>query len=191
MGDYEALATRAKKKDIDAFAMLYELVYEDMYRMAFYMLGNGEDAQDVVSETVLAAFVSIHKLRKASAFRSWIFKILLNQCKQKRKQYATRTVSTEAIREKAFEDSPEKGRDLSELTEKDISAKESISKEEAMDVKDAFLQLNEEARTILAMSIFGGYTSEEIGKYLHMNANTVRTKRSRALGKLQDRLTSK
>lgn len=191
MGEYEALATRAKKKDIDAFAMLYQLVYEDMYRMAFYMLGNGEDAQDVVSETVLAAFENIHKLRKASAFRSWIFKILLNQCKQKRRQYATRPISTEAMCEQAYENLSKQGRALSEWMEKDIPAKEAISKEEAMDVKHAFLQLEEESRIILAMSIFGGYTSEEIGRYLQMNANTVRTKRSRALGKLQDKLTSK
>lgn len=187
MGEYETLAARAKKKDVDAFAMLYELVYEDMYRMAFYMLGNGEDAQDVVSETVLAAFESIHKLRKASVFRSWIFKILINQCKKRRKTNAMKTLSTEALREKAFENNEEVGRDLEEFSQ--IAVKETISKEEAMDVKQAFLQLEEESRIIIAMSVFGGYSSEEIGKYLKMNANTVRTKRSRALGKLQDELS--
>ncbi len=170
MEEYEELAVRAKKKDVDAFAMLYELVYEDLYYMALYMLGNVHDAEDVVSETVTAAFENIQKLRNGAAFRGWIFKILLNQCKRKRKAYVTKPAYGE------------------EQIEEGLAQAETLSREEAMDVRQAFFQLQEEERTILAMSLFGGYRSKEIGKHLKMNANTVRTKRSRALGKMQDML---
>ena len=169
MGEYDKLAARAKERDVDAFAALYELVYEDMYHMAFYMLGNAHDAEDVVSETALAAFESIHKLRSVAAFKGWIFRILLNKCKAQRRAYVNRPLSVD------------------EQTEGGVRGRE-LSREEALDVRRAFLKLPETERAILAMSLFGGYKSHEIGKHLHMNANTVRTRRSRALGKLHDML---
>ena len=57
------LVRQAKAGDVSAFAKLYEQVYEDMYRYAFYMLQHIQDAQDVVSDTVADAFASIRKLR--------------------------------------------------------------------------------------------------------------------------------
>lgn len=172
MGEYDKLAARAKEKDVDAFAMLYELVYEDMYHMAFYMLGNAQDAEDVVSETVLAAFESIHKLRSAAAFKGWIFRILLNRCRAQRKAYVNRS---------CFLDGQEGSGSLA-------GKEKSLKIEEALDVRQAFFKLPETERIILAMSLFGGYKSREIGKHLRMNANTVRTKQSRALGRLHDLL---
>ena len=43
----------AKNGDTASFCKLYELYYKDMYRFAYYMLGNEQDAEDVISETVL------------------------------------------------------------------------------------------------------------------------------------------
>ena len=129
MYDYDTcsesvLVKRARKKDVKAFSKLYENVYKDLYYFALYMMKNPQDAEDVVSETVLSVYENIYSLQKDEAFRGWIFKILSNVCKQ-----------------------------------------------------------------IIALSVFGGYNSKEIGKILAeqgkpMNANTVRSKRSRALEKL-------
>ena len=81
------LVRQAKAGDVSAFAKLYEQVYEDMYRYAFYMLQHTQDAQDAVSDTVADAFASIRKLRGEEAFRGWIFAILSNKCRRKRKEY--------------------------------------------------------------------------------------------------------
>ena len=66
---YEILVSAAKKKDTNAFSKLYKLVYMDLYKFAFYTLKNKEDAEDIVSDTVLSAFHSINKLRKNSSFK--------------------------------------------------------------------------------------------------------------------------
>ncbi len=47
---------------------------------------HSQDAEDVVSETVIAAYENIKKLKKEESFRSWIFTILMNQCKKHFKQ---------------------------------------------------------------------------------------------------------
>ena len=69
MESYTELANRARQGDVQAFSGLYESCYRDLYRFALYNLGQEEDARDVVSETVLAAFENIGKLKSAEAFR--------------------------------------------------------------------------------------------------------------------------
>ena len=56
--------------------------------------------------------------------------------------------------------------------------------EQAADVRDAFLVLEEDEQLIVGLSVFGGYTSSEIGAFLGKPAATVRSRRSRALGKM-------
>ena len=78
--DPAALAVRAKAGDVEAFGRLYELVYTDLYRYAFYHLGDTQAAEDAVQDTAVEAFRAIHKLKNAAAFRSWIFTILYARC---------------------------------------------------------------------------------------------------------------
>lgn len=153
--------------DKQAFSGLYETVYKDMYYFALYMMKNPQDAEDAVSEAVMAAYQNIHKLNCAEAFRSWIFKILSNTCKKKLIK-RSRKEKHEAVRE---------------LREEESSDWE--FPQEAQDVRDAWETLTEEERHIVALSVFGGYNSQEIGELFQINANTVRSKRSRALGKMK------
>jgi len=167
MYDYDScseivLVKRAKKQDTKAFSKLYETVYQDMYHYALYMLKHSQDAEDVVSATVISAFENIVKLRKDERFRSWIFKILTNQCK--RKLMANH-------RQIPTDEEP----DL--LVHHDFSA--------THDVKEALSELSDEERLIISLSVFCGYNSKEIGEQLSLNPNTVRSKRSRALGKME------
>ena len=56
------------------------------------------------------------------------------------------------------------------------------------EVREAYLQLTEEERLIVGLSVFGGYNSKEIGEILALNPATVRSKRSRALEKMRKSL---
>lgn len=157
------LVERARAGDTEAFARLYEQVYQDMYRFALYILKDHHDAQDVVSDTVADAFAAMGKLREASAFRGWIFKILTNKCKRKLKEYVDRP---------------------GELTEDMPEQTSRRGMDEHAAVRSLFFSLAEEERIIIAMHLFGGYSSREMASMLHMNENTIRSKESRALKKM-------
>lgn len=75
-----ALVAQAQSGDLEAFGRLYEYVYTDLYRYAYYQLGHAEAAEDAVQETALEAFRGIRKLKNAGAFRCWIFTILSARC---------------------------------------------------------------------------------------------------------------
>lgn len=146
---------------IQKFTELYSIVYEELYRFAFCMMRQSHDAEDAVSEAVVLAYENIQSLRKEEAFRSWIFQITANVCKRKLK---------------------DKSRLEVELTENQRLYEE--DRELQLDIHNALFELDEEERCIVAMSALGGYNSVEIGTMMNLNANTVRSKRKRAIEKL-------
>ena len=163
MENYLQLVKKAKRGDTDAFAELYSGIYESMYRFALYTLRNTSDAEDAVSEAVTAAFASIRRLRSEEAFKSWIFRILSNKCRDRLREYANKN---EELREDMPEPEPESG-----LVE-------------CIQVRRLFFELSDEERLIISMHQFAGYTSREIAEILNMNENTVRPRESRGLKKM-------
>ncbi|MCR5641566.1 MAG: RNA polymerase sigma factor [Lachnospiraceae bacterium] len=155
------------------FAELYQEIYKDLYRYARFVLGDEEDAKDVVSEAVLDGFRQRQTLKKREAFRGWLFAILANKCKRKKKEYVDR---------RQYEQIP--------------TGEETIGPEEMPDGRSGdlsghaalrmmFFQLGEEERTILSLHLFAGYSSVEIGNLLGQPPGTIRSKEHRALEKLR------
>lgn len=157
------------KCDAKTFSGMYESVYKDLYRFALCMMKHPHDAEDAVSDAVVSAYGHISSLRSEEAFKSWIFTILSNTCKKKLR---TRTA------QKKNEESFFSGKDEETMIGEDYDYSLSL------DVRKAFSILSEEEQLIVGLSVFGGYQSREIGKMLGLNANTVRSKRKRALEKM-------
>lgn len=150
---------------MERFMMLYENVYKDLYRLAYYYLGNSHDAEDVVGETVLKAYENFEKLRNEDAFRGWIFKILINQCNTKLRK---------KINRKTFE--------LNESVSYEPELEENVI------VREMLAELSDEERQIVLLSVFGGYKGEEIAKLMNKRHSTIRSKYRRALKKLEEKL---
>jgi len=149
------------KCDAKTFAHMYETVYKDLYRFALCMMRHTQDAEDAVSEAVISAYENVNKLRDQDAFKSWMFKILSNVCKRKLKSPVRKEGNLD---EYEAAQHPDFGLPV--------------------DIKKAFFILSEEERLIVALSVIAGYNSMEIGKMYGLNANTVRSKRKRALEKM-------
>lgn len=161
----ESLVKKAVQGDEEAFEKIYGCIYKDMYKYAYYMLGNPHDAEDVVSEAVIDIYLGMNKLRNIGSFRAWAFKILSNKCRRKRKQYLKKEVSIEDNQMEQF------------YEERDM--------EQAQVILNAFEMLSFSEKNIISLAVFGGYKSSEIGDILNMKSGTVRSKLSRALGKMQ------
>lgn len=164
------LVTMAKSGDAEAFGELYELYYKEMYCYACYITGSEQLAQDAVSDAVLAAFKQIKTLKKAEAFKGWLFRILCSACKR----YYTEN---------------EKKKDLVYLDDKDGGSSEPVdfgSIELSLELKKALETLSREEREIVLLSVLGSYKSHEIAEMLDYPPSTVRSKLKRSLKKLRD-----
>lgn len=156
------LILRARQGDAKAFAELYRGIYQDLYRFALYTLKHRQDAEDAVGDTVVDAWKGIRKLKNEEAFRSWIFRILACKCRRKLKSYGDREMELQ-------EDLESRVREIGE----------------DLDVREAFFRLSGEERMILALNLFAGYSSREIGTFLAEKDSTVRSKQRRALQKMR------
>lgn len=156
---------------MDEFMDYYEKIYPRMYRTAYYYLKNTQEAEDAVGDAVLAAYEKWDQLRDKSKFDCWMMKILVNRCKKRMKTWFRKD---EPIEELAS------GREISLSKETDFAT--------ASAVKEVFFQLKEEERLIVALSVFGGFTGEEIADILNRNHSTVRSKYRRAIQKMREKL---
>lgn len=170
----ERLVEKAKQKDAEAFSLLYEMIYKDMYRMALYTMGNPHEAEDIVSETVLDAYRHIGRLRDETRFRSWIFCILSQKCKRRLRRYIKERTEGNVADLKGL------ASEQAELAMENILDRQVISR--------AFSVLDAEERMIVTMTVYGGYQSKEIGRILHKKSSTVRSRYRRALEKMRQTL---
>lgn len=154
---------------MERFMELYQPVYRDLYRLAYYYMGNAEDAEDAVQDAALSAYEHFDSLKKEASFRFWIFRILANCCRKSLKKRGRRELPAEELQDiqKAGADSPAAQAEVLEL----------------LDI------LSEEERLIVVLTVFGGYKGEEIARLLHRKHSTVRSKYRRALKKLEQELT--
>lgn len=74
----EALVTRARAGDREAFGMLIETHYDLIYRTAWRWCGNGADAEDVTQDVCIKLASAIASFDGRSAFSSWLYRITLN-----------------------------------------------------------------------------------------------------------------
>ncbi|MBQ6438659.1 MAG: RNA polymerase sigma factor [Mogibacterium sp.] len=154
----------------EAFCSLYGIYKDKLYRYALYRLGDPTEAEDAVSECVLAAWQRIGSLRSGKAFGSWIFRILSNCCASRIKEMIGTRENLERIYDSGADSVP---------------ASPSLS----VELTEALSQLREEERDIVLLSIIGGLNSTEISSLTGMAAGSVRSKLSRSLAKMREFLS--
>ena len=157
-------------RNADTFTKLYSEVAKDLYRLALYFLKNKEDAEDIVGEAVLDAYRQIESLREESLFKNWIVKILTNKCRMKLKEYAL-------LKEKPSEN-------IVELSDEKVKRESYTNDFNRIELKELLMELENEERFIICLSVFEGYKGDEIAELLGLKPATVRSKKQRALAKL-------
>ncbi len=75
------LVTKTRNGDSDAFGQLVARYYDGTWRFAYHMLGERADAEDVVQETFLRAYLALGRYDERDQFRGWLYRILTNQCR--------------------------------------------------------------------------------------------------------------
>ena len=72
------LIERFKGGDREAFDRIVMRYRKDVYRVAYRMTGNHEDADDVAQETFVRAFRALSTFRGDAALKTWLFRIAMN-----------------------------------------------------------------------------------------------------------------
>jgi RNA polymerase sigma-70 factor (ECF subfamily) len=81
---HAALIARAKRGDALAFGELVNVYYQRCLRFALNMLGNREDAEEVVQDTFVRVHRALDRYDESQRFEPWLFRILANRCRTMR-----------------------------------------------------------------------------------------------------------
>lgn len=166
--DFEKLKTGDK----DSFDLLYEEYYLVLFRTGLLILGNKEDAEDVLQDTFVSIYKNAKSLSDFEKLRPWIFSILKNTSYTRYKK-RKREFPDEFVLDKA-EKSP------TYLGEDEI--------EEKSEIQDALMNLKEKEREVLVLYYYNDFSIEEIAKILNTFKGTVKSRLYRARKNLKKEL---
>jgi RNA polymerase sigma-70 factor, ECF subfamily len=167
------LVKRAQKGDIDAFESLYNQHLKRVYNIAWRMMGNDSDAQDIAQEVMLKAWRALPGFKLDSALGTWLYRITMNACSDELRRRKAKTVSVEEM--------SESGRELADAGFEDGAV-------DGQSIAWAVGQLNEEYRAVVVLRDIEGYTYEEIADILRCPIGTVRSRINRAREQLRNLL---
>ena len=89
----EELIRRSRQGSQEAFAAIVQRYQDKIYNLAYRMLGNREEAEDVAQETFLNAYRAMHLFRLEERFSPWIYKIASNLCLDRLRKLRHPTIS--------------------------------------------------------------------------------------------------
>lgn len=166
----EDLVEKVKNGDKEAYSKLIDSIKDLLFSIARKKLNNEDDVQDVMQETIIKAYLNIHRLKNNKNFKAWIIKILINECnktyyKHKRNERILEKYTNNTITVSYTHD------------DSDINFDNLIS------------SLNDKEKSIFELHYKHGLTSKQIANKLNLNENTVKTTLSR--GKIKLRRTLK
>lgn len=115
-----------------AFSMLVDRYHAPCGRFALRLLGNREDAEDALQETFLRAYRALSRYRERDAFRGWLYRILINQCRTvslQRRRRDERFVAADERASRHPTDGPEDGIALRDALQGSLEAIDPLQRE--------------------------------------------------------------
>lgn len=128
---------------------------QTLYRVGMSMLKNQTDCEDAVQDTILTAYSKLNTLKNEEYFKTWLVRILINNCNRQLKRRG-RMTAVEVIPENA-----------------------EYSDDNSTEVKMALEKLNPKIRAVIVMRYIEGFSVKEIKEILRIPEGTVKSRLAR------------
>ncbi len=187
MTDSEKLwLARSREGDVESFEKLIERYQKTAYNVALRMMHHEEDAKDATQEALIKAFRSIQSFRGDSGFSTWLYRILVNTCKDELRKRRGNTVSLEQGRQ------TESGFEAIELADETFAPEVVLGNAATRQtINEAIRALPEQNRTAIVLRDVQGYSYEDIGVLLGCPVGTVKSRINRGRHLLKESLAPK
>ena len=184
-----SLVALCLKGDPDAFSRLVALHEHMVFNLAFRLTGDPEEAKDVAQDVFLQVYRMLGRFQGRSSLKTWIYRIVVNQCHNRRRFWKRRFKD----RSRPLEDmTPADEARCSEGQAEAASPYEELRRREAKrTVQAALLELSFEHRAILLLREVEGLSVEQVAESLGLPEGTVKSRLSRAREALRHRLLAR
>jgi RNA polymerase sigma-70 factor (ECF subfamily) len=169
--DDNTLIEQTLKGQTNAFDMLVTRYRDRVYSLAYYMLSNAYEAEDIAQEVFVRAYINLGKFRRESGFYTWLYRIAVNIVYTQAKKYSRRrTLYEDSFREQDYSrsqaaESPEAAAQSQELREM---------------ILRAIHHLDPRFRQVLVLKELEGLDISEVAHILGLPEGTVKSRLFRA-----------
>jgi RNA polymerase sigma-70 factor (ECF subfamily) len=169
----ELLASAARTGDSDAFAILVERYRDTAYAYAYAHVRFRDEAEDVVQEAFVRAFVGLPRMQSPRCWPAWLMRIVRNLCHDALRQHRSR--QSEPLDEAWADDGPTPEMSM-------------LARERVHEIRKAIDGLPEKFRVPLLMHYVSRRNIREIALALDVPETTIVGRLSTALQRLRRRL---
>jgi RNA polymerase sigma-70 factor (ECF subfamily) len=181
-GRYVALC---KKGDVGAFETLVRRHEKMMLNIAYRMVGNYEEACEIVQDAFVSAYRNIKNFEGRSVSSTWLSAIVINLSRNRIKR-----IKANLAHESFSMDDPiatEKGFVKIEPASGAPSALDRLEEKQMQEkVQDCIRELDDDFRAVLVLRDIQGFSYEEIGNMLKLTGGTVKSRLFRARESVKD-----
>lgn len=168
------LVERAKGGDVGAYEELVRRYQDLAVRTAYVAAGSSADAQDAAQEAFVKAYHALDRFRSGAAFRPWLMRIVANEAIDRRRSARRQANLALQLAE---------GRRPEDAAPSPESA--ALALERRTTVVDALNRLRPEDRLVIAYRFFFDLSEEEMAQAMRCARGTVKSRLSRAMGRLR------
>jgi RNA polymerase sigma-70 factor (ECF subfamily) len=170
----------------EAFAKLVELTSAQIYRMALRIVGNEQDAEDVLQETYIKALNALPNFEGRSSVTTWLHRIAVNEALMFLRKGKAKDVSIDE--EPSFDSETEsEGMEIVDFC--CLPEGELLSTEARQFLEKAVQSLPENLRVVFVLRDQEGLSIQETAKALNLSENNVKTRLLRARLRLRQELS--
>lgn len=184
----EQLVEETRKGHREAFRELFERYQRKIMTVAVGMVGNPEDAMEIVQDTFVKAYENLHRFKGESSFYTWLFRIAVNRAIDLRR-FRRRNPTTGLEDEFRFPDSDQPYDDfLGDEEGKTDPVRQAEAHEIGSRVARAIAELTPDHRAVILLREVEGLSYEEISHVMRCSKGTVMSRLHYARKKLQRKL---
>lgn len=137
---------------------------DTLYHVAKTLLHSDADCADAIQEAIVKAFTNLHTLRKDSYAKTWLVRIVINEC------YAIMRKQKNIVSLEEYQN------------------QEAVWKEDYSELYEAIRKLPEDTKICVTLYYLEGYSVKETAKILEVTESAVKNRLARARAKLRDEL---
>ena len=174
--DDTKLIQRVLAGDDNAFSVLVRKYQKQVHALAWRKIGDFHIAEEITQDTFLKAYKRLATLKKPQRFASWLYVIAANRCSSWLRKKRLLTQPLEQLEEtdnELLQKATYSGYVIEENERTAVAAQRDV-------VKKLLAKLQESERTVITLHYFGEMSCTEIGAFLGVSANTIKSRLRRA-----------
>jgi len=179
----EALIRKAQRGETEAFQELVRKHDRKVLGLAYRMLGNQQDAEDVYQEVFMQVYNNIRKFRFQSAFETWLYRIVVNTAinyRRKRNRHLNRSVDILLSEDNASWDPAD---------HKPLPDRLILNREIREQIDRGLENLTLIQRTIFVLRFYQDFKIKDIAEIVSSSEGTVKNTLFRSIQKMRKQLT--